>query len=643
MEEFSKSVARDAFLSGNKFFQAKNYLSAENCYQRSLEYLPENSSTLDNLISVLLIQEKFIDAYSYILKRLRINPFSASTWHNKGLIHLNEQNFVKALDCLETALQLDPSFGVDAFNLGLSELEKSDAQAKLRHEAIQSGDAFFMQNRFVDALGSYSHSSSLGDHSRTTQLKILSCHLNLKRLEPAEKLAKELLQAECIEPQLIFLAAIFYFQLGRHEECKRYLDSYVTNGPPNYEVTLMLGILEGEAKNFEVAEDIFSDLIRSEPGDYRALMHLGVSHHRRGSYKDAQQYLVKAYELNQSTPALLMNIALVFDDLDEVDEAKRYAELAVQGDADNPLIRTNLAQILLKNGEYERGWAEYDWRVKDPAKSNRYVRKNIPLWSQFDVLSEGAPLLVSREQGFGDFFQFCRYIKMFEGREIFVEVPSGCEQLIKSLGSNVVPVKDSASAGRVIAHVPLLSLPLFFVSNSESTIPYASGYLKAAKCFNPGSQRRPSYRVGLVWRGGKGSKWQLNRSIELVNFQKILELDIEFHVLQIDVTSEERIFLSQFSNVHLDSIASKTFDETAQRIEGMDLVLTVDTAVAHLAGALGKPTWILLPRVADYRWLRNREDSPWYESVRLFRNGDYLDTSALLQSVSDELRNVANE
>jgi len=285
---------------------------------------------------------------------------------------------------------------------------------------------------------------------------------------------------------------------------------------------------------------------------------------------------------------------------------------------------------------------EYEWRVKDPAKSNRYVRKNIPLWSRFGTLPEGVPLLVSREQGFGDFFQFCRYLKMFEGREISVETPSGCEELIRSLGPNIIPVKDSASAERVIAHVPLLSLPLLFRARSDTAIPYPSGYLKAPKQVSSVFLEYSRLRVGVVWRGGNGSKWQLNRSIELVNFQKILDLDIEFHVLQIDVTVEERIFLSQFSNVHLDSIASKTFDETAHRIEGMDLVLTVDTAVAHLAGALGKPTWILLPRVADYRWLRNREDSPWYESVRLFRNRSYSNTSNLLQIVMDELKEVIN-
>jgi tetratricopeptide (TPR) repeat protein len=305
------------------------------------------------------------------------------------------------------------------------------------------------------------------------------------------------------------------------------------------------------------------------------------------------------------------------------------------------------AMTQLSMGDFDAGWKAYEWRWKTGAFAGHPPQPKAPLWLG-EVPIAGTTILLHAEQGFGDTIQFIRYAPLLAGRgaKVISEVQPELQPL---LSENVMlgDIRVTAAGEPRPAfdlHCPLLSLPLAFGTRPD-TIPAAVPYLAA-------SAERQAYwrdrlppgrlRAGFVWSGQSSHKNDSNRSIALPRLSALFENPkVRCFSLQRDLREADDEALRDLPNlIHLGD-ELRDFADTAAVISLLDVVISVDTAVAHLAGALGKPVMILLPYAADFRWMRDRDDSPWYPSAKLLRQPAFGDWDSVMARVADELRQLA--
>jgi hypothetical protein len=272
----------------------------------------------------------------------------------------------------------------------------------------------------------------------------------------------------------------------------------------------------------------------------------------------------------------------------------------------------NQSLCFLLMGCFEKGLRQYEWRKKldKPIAARSYPQ---PLWLGNENIA-GKTLFIYWEQGFGNTIQFCRYIKLAEARgtKIIMSVQSPLHGLLQHISPTIQVINSTEERSHFDYHCPLLSLPLAFGTRLE-TIPVEQQYLMADEELRVAwSVRLPPKtkpRIGVVWSGSLAHKND-NRSIELHQFIPIFSADADWTCLQKEIREEDLAVLQQIGRIAVFGDDLRDFNDTAALLVLMDLVITIDTSVAHLAGAMGKPVWILLPHNPDWRWLLDREDSP---------------------------------
>jgi hypothetical protein len=311
--------------------------------------------------------------------------------------------------------------------------------------------------------------------------------------------------------------------------------------------------------------------------------------------------------------------------LERFDEALQCYERALAARPDFAEAHYNEGLSRLLTGDFNRGWAKHDrWREIAQFK---HAERNFgqPRWTGSQAIA-GKTILLHAEQGFGDTIQFCRYAPRVAalGAHVILEVQEALRDLIQRSLDGVVQMASKGDAMPPFdMHCPFLSLPLAF-GTRLATIPRETPYLRASSQaaanwsarLPPG--RRP--RIGLAWSGRPEHNNDQNRSIDLASFLSPLQgIDATLVSLQREVRAADAVVLQQRSDLIHFGEELKDFSDTAALVANMDLVVAVDTSVAHLAGALAKPVWLLLPFIPDWRWLLGRDDSPWYPTMRLFR------------------------
>jgi tetratricopeptide (TPR) repeat protein len=331
-------------------------------------------------------------------------------------------------------------------------------------------------------------------------------------------------------------------------------------------------------------------------------------------------------------------------------ELHRYAEalasyaraLALQPDFAEAHFNQSLTQLAV--GDLGPGWVNYEWRWKTRKSTAPWREFPEPLWLGREPLA-GKTILLHAEQGFGDTIHFARYVPRVAalGADVVVETQPALNGLLARLGSVCAVVEQGNELPAFDCHCPLGSLPLAFATDL-ATIPAEVPYLAADAArvahwqARVAPRRRPA--VGIVWCGNPTFRGDYNRSMTFAAFAPILAaVDAAFVTLNPGRTERDGAELAAQPNVVDVAPELGDFDDTAAVIANLDLVVTTDTAVAHLAGALGKPVWILLSGSPDWRWLIEREDCPWYPSARLFRQAILGDWRPVIARVRRELAN----
>ena len=377
---------------------------------------------------------------------------------------------------------------------------------------------------------------------------------------------------------------------------------------------------------------------------------IGAALQKLGRNEEALEWFDRALDLRPNFVWALNNKALTLGELHRFDEAFMLYHHVKEIEPENAQTDWNIALLHLLNGDFVAGWRgrEARWKIPSHPGTAGYPKFSQPMWFGEENI-EGKTILVCADEGLGDTIQFVRYAPMLKalGARVILLPQESLHPLLSGLpGVSQCLPNLSKGLPAFDFHCPVTSLPLAFRTTLE-TIPVPASYLPA-----PAEVRRQVWedrlghdgklRIGLVWSGNPKHKNDRNRSIPLRMFSGILDADAIFVSLQKDPRPDDTAVLRERTDIVDLSAYLTDFSETAALVSCLDLVITVDTSVAHLAGALGCPTWMLLPHTPDWRWLLHRDDSPWYPTMRLFRQTETQDYASVLDRVKTELRKLVS-
>ena len=396
---------------------------------------------------------------------------------------------------------------------------------------------------------------------------------------------------------------------------------------PDYPAALALqGIIAAMAGEPEKGVALLQRANQLRPGNATWYAHL--SSLCRATYRmdEAMAAGQESIRLDASNPEHLVNLSLVFVDMDDRERAIACLVRALGLKHDHADGHLALAQNLLAIGEFDAGWLEYEWRnLTEAGKATMPSMTSAP-WNGMRI--PGGRLLLVGDQGYGDTIQFARYIPM--AAERCQELIIGCSAEMGPLLANIPGVSQYCHRWTDVpghaAHCRLSSLPYLFRTQPD-TIPSKIPYLKADpariaywKQRFDATLPRGVRRIGLAWTGRPTHPNDRRRSVPLSQLLPLADAGpAAFVSLQKPMPARDQETMQRFPGMTNLADELTDFGETAAVMENLDLIITVDTAMGHLAGALGRPAWILIPKAADWRWMLEREDSPWYPSVRLFR------------------------
>jgi Flp pilus assembly protein TadD len=396
---------------------------------------------------------------------------------------------------------------------------------------------------------------------------------------------------------------------------------------PDHPAGLALqGIIAGMAGNPDAAVILLRKAITLRPGNATWYAHLSSLCRTTYQMEEALAAGQESIRLDPNNPEHLVNLSLIFVDVDDRERATACLLRAIGLKHDHADGHLALAQTLLAAGDFDPGWMEYEWRNLTEAGKATMPAMTSAAWNGMRI-PNGRLLLVG-DQGYGDTIQFARYIPM--AAERCQELIVGCSAEMAPLLANIPGVAQYCHRWTDVpghaVHCRLSSLPYLFHTRLD-TIPSEFPYLKADPARLAywrerldASLPRGVRRIGLAWTGRPTHPNDRRRSMALSQLAMLGSAgSAAFVSLQKPMPARDLPSMSLFPGMTDLSADLADFGETAALIENLDLVITVDTSMGHLAGALGKPAWILIPKAADWRWLLDREDTPWYPSVRLFR------------------------
>jgi tetratricopeptide (TPR) repeat protein len=436
-------------------------------------------------------------------------------------------------------------------------------------------------------------------------------------------------------------------KLGRHEEAVKSFDRALAIKPQHVQAHNNRGASLEKLDRRDEAMASYDRALAIAPDFVEAINNRANALQRMGRHADAVAGYERALEINPNYAEVLKNCSSSLAALGRHQEALALSLRATALKPNFPDAQWNESLLRLRLGDFAGGFAQYEWRWRREEKFGKVRKFAQPLWLGETPLA-GKTIFVYHEQGFGDTIQFSRYATRLaqQGAHVILEVQPPLKSLLSDIGAGVTVIGSGEEAPAFDLQCPLLSLPLAFATALD-TIPADIPYLRVpAERIAQWSERLPprrrALRVGLVWSGSATHKDDHNRSIAFAGLAPLFAAaDVEFVSLQRDLREADGQLLAAEPRVLDIGRDFDDFTDTAAAVALVDLVISVDTSVAHLAGALGKPVWVLLPFCPDWRWLTERDDSPWYPSARLFRQPRIGDWDTVLAQVARELARTA--
>jgi tetratricopeptide (TPR) repeat protein len=554
-------------------------------FRQAVALQPSAAEIHNSLGIALVLQRQLEEAAASFRRAAQIKPDYAQAHTNLGNVLKEQGKLDQALPSYERAVQLKPDFAEAHNNLGsaLKALGKLDEAIACYRQAIA------LKTDYADT------------------------HVNL-----GGTLAEQ----------------------GKLDEAMATYRHALTLRPEAAEVHNGLGIALVRAKRLDEAVSSFRQAVQLRPNYPQAHNNLANALKEQGNYAEAQQSYLRTVQLDPQFADAHNNLGLLFAEQGRLAEALASYGRALQLRPDFAVAHKNRSLVWLQQGKFAEGWAEYEWRWQCPELPLRRFPK--PQWDGSPLA--GRTIMLHAEQGLGDTLQFIRYVPLVKqrGARVIVVAQKALLRLLKSCPG----IDDLMAQGDPIppfdVHAPLLSLPRLF-DTLPATIPARGPYLFAEPPLVERLRQElgptPGFRIGIAWRGSRGHALDRYRSFAIAQLEPIAEVPgVRLFSLQKEAGSEEVAALDgRFAVTDLGPRLDD-FADTAAVMKNLDMVISTDTSVLHLAGALAMPAWGALAAASDWRWLLEREDSPWYPTLRLFRQARLGDWPEVFVRMAGTLR-----
>jgi tetratricopeptide (TPR) repeat protein len=437
-------------------------------------------------------------------------------------------------------------------------------------------------------------------------------------------------------------------RLGLIDEARNNFKTALKLRPDFAQALLNLGNLHKNCGELKEAFDCYTRVLTQNPNFSVVYNNLGNLMLRQGKLDEAVEYYHQSLLLNPKDAESINNLGGALMRLGRYTEALQCFDQALALAPDHAGAHLNKSWLLLLKGEFEAGWKEYEWRLKLESQAEPFGQflkiQDRPVWDGAPPV--GQSILVHCEQGLGDTIQFARFLPLL--KSLGARVLFCCQKELATLMAGVHGIDalfdqkaEKGMAQSFDCHVSLLSLPHLLSIEPDKTpaaVPYVS--VDPETVLQWKSRLSPSgYKVGIVWAGSPSNAEDWRRSCRLDDFSPLAALSgVRFFSLQKGPAGSEAEAPPPGMDLTDLNSELRDFNDTAAAIMSLDLVIAVDTAVAHLAGALGRPVWTVVPHFPDWRWHLEREDSPWYPTMRIFRQARPGDWKSIFERVANELR-----
>ncbi len=590
----------------------------------------------DNVFSKL---KEIIIQYSKnenALKKLNVpEPNLCEHYEKMGIEYFNDENYVESIKCFEKCVELDNTNYRFINNLGLS----------------------YQKNmQFESAIDNYNKAIALKYDYVAPYLNLSNIYISENNYNLAEKVLKTAKGIFPANNEIIFLLGLLNQRLERFDKAEKYYLKLRNSDFDKLELVLNLGLLYSSTGHLVKASNLFMEAVQKYPDSPEVFFNLGNVYIAMEDYDHAYELLIKAIQLDENYLDAYLNIGNIFFntyrildafklyenlinknlydyrvlyslgvlyyELTDYNSAKSCFQSSLTMEPNDTDTHVGYSESLLVKSDFVNGFKEYEWRIKKDKHYFQYLDK-IP--SSLEEI-KNKKILILGEQGIGDNIMFGRYLLLLQelNSSISLSVRKDLRKLFEFSFDKIIVV-DKVIIEDFNYIIPLLSLPRLF-KTEITNIPVFNSYIN----FNlPNLEKFNDYfsteskKIGICWRGKKNPPYNRKRHTTLNNFinlfnSKSYNRKPKFFNLQFEINQEESLLLKESNVINLMS-EIKDISQTAAIISKMDLIITIDTSIAHLACAMGIKTWILLPFSADWRWLEKRSDSPWYPSGTLFR------------------------
>lgn len=616
--------ASELLASGQQAHQAGDVRRAEAVYRQVLAQEPSHVEARLSLAALCQGLGRLPEATACYQRAVSLKP-DAQAYNSLGICQARQQQREAALASFQQAIALRPDFA---------------------HAHNNLGNVFKELGRFDQALASYQQAVRLKPDFAEGQNNLGNLLRDMRRFDAAEACCREAIRLKPDFADAYNNLGAVLLEQGRRDEAEACYRRALELKPYFAEAHNNLGNLLREQDRIDEAIYSLREAVRLQPEFADAHGGLGMALLRRGSFEEAAAACGEAIRLAPDRAESHLSLGFVLSEHGRHESALASYERALELKPDYAEARKNRSLVWLLEGRLEQAWPEYEFRWKSRELPERPFPQ--PLWDGSPL--EGRTILLHAEQGLGDTIQFIRYAPLVHARGGKVIV--ACQRPLLPLLSSCQGIDQLVSQGDPLpgfeVHAPLLSLPRIFgttLENIPGEAPYLAADGRLVQRWRQELAATRSFKIGIAWQGSRKYRWDHKRSIPLAAFEPLARVPgVQLYSLQKGYGSEQIAEASRrFAVIDLAGRLDESggaFVDTAAVMMSLDLILCSDTATAHLAGALNVPVWTALSRVPDWRWLLDRTDSPWYPSMRLFRQSRHGDWESAFRRMAAELERL---
>lgn len=618
-ETDTKPTLAELQRSAHEFLKKERWEPAYEVLMRASELYPDSADVFSDLAAAERALGHLEQAILHYQRALELDPKLAFVHNNLGNALSDKGLNRDAIDCFHRALVLQPRYPAALNNLAnvlLREGRLDDAKRALERLFNLTRDfqpAFetvaLLCEKQGDIQGALNHYISLAGH----YLSARKPEKALWAMEACRRLGHRSAGLEANR-------SAAFLQLSRFEDAREAGLAALRLDPNHANAHVNLATAYMALRDQPNAIALLRRAVELNPGLTEAFINLGTALSEVGDVHGALAAEHRALELDPNNPRAISGLALVYRMMRRRDEALELYRRAIALAPNYAETHYRYGQALLSVGQYQEGFREFDWRRYETIPRKTQERYGDNTWAGQSL--EGKTIVVYWEQSFADTLQFLRYAKLLKerGARVLVDCQPTLQRLVAAQPYiDGFVSQDNTERQTWDYSAPLLSLPHLFGTTLDSVpaeVPYLTVPTGPA---HPTLSAAPGLKVGMVWAGSPTFRGDRKRSIDLSVFEPLSSVEgVSWFSLQMGPASTQLQHFTRPALLDMSPIIGDWVD-TAQLVQQLDLVLSVDTAVAHLAGALGKPCWVLVSENADWRWLLGRDDSPWYPTVRLFR------------------------